>query len=357
METVTGGHASAEKNRPRFSRRGELVLVVFGAWMVLGLFLDGWAHNERRPDTFFTPWHAVLYSGFLGAVGSVVWQVADQRPPGTPWRLAVPRGYGVALAGLVLFALAAVGDLLWHQTLGIEVNVAALLSPTHLVLMTGGLLAVTGPFRTAWRASTGTPSLRSFLPALGSVVLATGLALFFTLYVSPFGRTVVARFDPSTTDIHDLSVLSNAAFVQVRESWAIAGILFTTVVVLLPVLLLLRRWTLPFGALAIYFGAVAVFEGAASEYRRWPLALAMLVAGVVAELSARRASVPVVATAIPVALWLSYFGIVAVVYGMGWSAELWTGSILLAALIGLALGVLVALPVPSRPIRAEARRI
>jgi hypothetical protein len=356
VETLES-NPSADDGQPRFSRRGELVLVGFGVWMIVGLFLDGWAHSEQRPDSFFTPWHAVLYTGFLGAVGSALWQVAAQRRPGTPWHLAVPRGYGATVVGLALFAAGAAGDLLWHQTFGVEANLAALVSPTHLMLMTGALLALTGPFRTAWRAPNDAPSLRSFLPALGSVALATGLALFFTFYLSPFGRTVVARFDPSTTDIHDLSALSTAAFVQVRETWAIAGILFTTVLVLLPVLLLLRRWKVPAGALFIYFAAVALFEGAASEYRRWPLALAVLVAGACAEALARRASIPVVATAIPAALWLSYFGVVAVVYGMGWSAELWTGTVALSALVGLALGLLVALPLPSRPLAAETPRM
>lgn len=329
----------------------------FGAWMIIGLFLDGWAHNEQRPDSFFTPWHAVLYAGFLGAVGAVLWQVAAQRVPGTPRHLAIPRGYGVALAGLALFALGAAGDLVWHQTFGVEANLAALLSPTHLMLMTGGLLALTGPFRTAWREPVDAPAFRGFLPALGSVALATGLALFFTFYLSPFGRTVVPRFDPATTDIHDLSAVSPAAFVQVRETWAVAGILLTTVLVLVPVLLLLRRWEVPAGALFVYFAAVAVFEGAASEYRRWPLVLAVLVAGAMAELLARRAPISLVAAGIPAALWLSYFGVVAVAYGMGWSAELWTGTVGLSALVGLALGLLVALPLPSRQIGAGTRRV
>lgn len=33
--------------------------------------------------------------------------------------------------------------MMWHQVFGIEVDTAALLSPTHLLLMTGGLLMAT----------------------------------------------------------------------------------------------------------------------------------------------------------------------------------------------------------------------
>lgn len=340
----------AQQQPARSSPRGELFLVGFGAWMIVGLFLDGWAHSEQRPDSFFTPWHGVLYTGFLGATGSALWQVAAQRSRGVAWREAVPEGYGASLAGLALFATGAAGDLVWHELLGIEVNLGALVSPTHLLLMTGGLLALTGPFRTAWRAPTDAPALRSFLPALGSITLAAGVALFFTLYLSPFGRTVVPRFSPSETDIHDLSAPTTAAFIQVRESWAIGGILLTTVLVSVPLLLLLRRWRVPAGSLFAYFAAIAIFEGAASEYRRWPVALAALAAGAVAETLAPRVSIRALAAAVPAALWLSYFGLVALVYDMGWSAELWTGAVVLSALVGLGLGLLAAPPV--RPARA-----
>ena len=47
----------------RLSSRESLAFTVFSLWAVTGLFLDGWSHNHHRPETFFTPWHAVLYSG------------------------------------------------------------------------------------------------------------------------------------------------------------------------------------------------------------------------------------------------------------------------------------------------------
>lgn len=337
----------AQEGPPQFSPKGELLLVGFGVWMIVGLFLDGWAHSEQRPDSFFTPWHGVLYTGFLGAAASAAWQVAAQRRPGTSWLASIPEGYSATLVGLGLFAVGAGGDLLWHELLGIEVNLAALVSPTHLLLMTGGLLALTGPFRTAWRADTDAPTLRRFLPALGSITVATGLLLFFTFYLSPFGETVVARFAPAETDIHDLSAPTPEAFLQIRESWTIGGILFTTVLVLVPVLLLLRRWRLPAGSLLIYFSAVALFEGAASEYRRWPLALAAVAAGVVGEALVRRVSVRTLATAVAAVLWLTYFALVAIAYGVGWSAELWTGTVVLSALVGLGLGLLAQPPARS----------
>lgn len=48
-------------------------MVVFGIWMIIGLFLDGWSRNQDKPETFFTPWHGVLYSGFGAAIAWFVW--------------------------------------------------------------------------------------------------------------------------------------------------------------------------------------------------------------------------------------------------------------------------------------------
>lgn len=57
--------------RPRESavleRRDEWAVAFFGTWMIAGLFLDGWSHGVNKPETFFSPWHGVLYSGFAAA--------------------------------------------------------------------------------------------------------------------------------------------------------------------------------------------------------------------------------------------------------------------------------------------------
>jgi hypothetical protein len=49
-------------------------------------------------------------------------------------------------------------------------------------------------------------------------------------------------------------------------------------------------------------------------------------------------AVRAVAAAGPVALWLPYFALVSLRYRLGWSLELWAGSVVLASLAGLALG-------------------
>src|SRR5919204_4826761 len=61
------------------------------AWFQFGAYLDAWAH-VHRPDleTFFTPWHAVLYSGFLAVAAVTVAPLLRRRPPGLAGNRALP---------------------------------------------------------------------------------------------------------------------------------------------------------------------------------------------------------------------------------------------------------------------------
>ena len=137
---------------------------------MIGLFVDGWAHNNLdQIETFFTPWHALFYSGFTATALWIASLVARQRSAGRTWREAIPRGYGGAVVGVIVFGIGGVGDWLWHTIFGIEVSIDALLSPTHLVLLTGMLLIFSGPLRSAWADPVEPKGLRSFMAPLLAV--------------------------------------------------------------------------------------------------------------------------------------------------------------------------------------------
>ncbi len=116
----------------------EWAVAFFSTWFVVGLYLDGWAHTHQLPDTFFTPWHAIIYSGVLGAAlalagtGFVVWR------NGAPWRQSLPAGYRLSFLGVGLFLITGVADFVWHSLFGIEADLEALYSPPHLVLAAAG---------------------------------------------------------------------------------------------------------------------------------------------------------------------------------------------------------------------------
>src|SRR5260370_38281037 len=106
MHTVSTGTTPYEADpgasaRPWF----EWSVAFFSTWFVIGLYLAGWAHANELPDTFFTPWHAVIYSGFLGAAGLLVSAVLLAHLGGAPRRLSLPSGYALCLVvveGLLL---------------------------------------------------------------------------------------------------------------------------------------------------------------------------------------------------------------------------------------------------------------
>lgn len=132
--------------------RFDWIMIVSSSWLVGGLYLDGWAHHHITTlDTFFTPWHAVFYSGFLVTATVLVVALIRNHTKGHPWRRALPTGYELSLLGVPVFAIGGVGDMIWHMLFGIEVDVEALLSPTHLLLATGIMLIVSGPLRATWR--------------------------------------------------------------------------------------------------------------------------------------------------------------------------------------------------------------
>src|SRR5919199_5781864 len=109
--------ASRGEEQARLGRRDECITLLLGTWLMLGVFVDGWAHNTRGEalETFFTPWHAHLYSGFAACATWLGWLILRRRRAGAVGRAAIPRGYELGLAGVLVFGAAGVGDLLWHR--------------------------------------------------------------------------------------------------------------------------------------------------------------------------------------------------------------------------------------------------
>ncbi|MGM1060863.1 hypothetical protein [Saccharothrix sp. Mg75] len=161
-----------------------------------GVVLDGWAHHNLASalETFFTPWHAVLYSGFAVVAAVLVIPAVRSRRSGL--RRSLPDGYLPSLLGVALFLVGGAADLAWHLAFDIEVDLEAALSPTHLLSLTGGVLVLSGPLRSAWRTH---PGGSAPLPAVVSLVLTSSLIGFFAEFGSvfntlwPAGRRCPAR--------------------------------------------------------------------------------------------------------------------------------------------------------------------
>jgi hypothetical protein len=162
---------------------------VLAVLLIGGLDLDIWAHSHGRVDqSFFTPWHAVLYGAM--ALNGIVLGIVMARNVlrnGYPWWRALPAGYGLSLIGVIAFAIGGVLDLAWHTLFGIEEDIQALLSPTHLILATSAALILTGPLRSAAiRIAVSTPARwRDLGPAVLSVSAVFTLLGLFSQFAHP----------------------------------------------------------------------------------------------------------------------------------------------------------------------------
>lgn len=331
-------------------RRLDWLATACVCWGTSGLVLDVRSHVEGfsfAEEGFLTPEHAVIYSGFL-AVGFLV-AVAVQRARwrGADWREAVPRGYGLGIVGLVLFAVAGPGDALWHATFGAEANVEALVSPTHLALATGGTLFCTSPLRATLAraregglASAGRAGWLEQGPLVVTGTLAAVVATVFTMYAHP---AFLLAGSGAVADGHALSGL-------LVHAGLAAGV----------VLVLSTRVALVPGAVTLLVAvpaAALAWIGANPWLVPWYVAAALVAdAGRVVvrrRLDVRR-RLPLVGALVSATLVGSHFAALAVRGALSWSVHLWAGAVFLAAVVGALLGVLgTPVPAPERRPRAD----
>lgn len=327
----------------------DLVTVGFGLWMVVGVLVDANAHlSDPGLESFFSPWHAILYSGFVSAAAWTVWLVARNLRAGRRGLGAMPVGYGLALGGVAAFGLGGTMDLVWHTLLGIEVGVDALLSPPHLALFAGALLILTTPWRGAWtQAGDPAPGLRAFLPVLLSAAATAATAAFFLSYLSPF----VAHFAPTPAAAAELA---GGGHEQVEQFWArgVASVLVTNGLLVGILLLLLRRWQTPPGTATALFTLVAAGISSMLDFASPALLLAPLAGGIVTDVlviarrpvPTSRTSLRLVGALAPIALWTPYYAVLAATEGLALPPEVWSGTIVMASLAGFGLALLAAPP-------------
>ncbi len=325
-------------------------MVGLSGWFVAGLYVDGWAHHHGMVDeSFFTPWHAILYSGFGAVAAFLVLMLLRDRRPGSPWAHALPAGYELSLLGSGIFLAGGVADMFWHILFGIELGVEALYSPSHLVLALGMTLIVTGPFRAAWRRS-GSGTISSALPMLLSLAFTLSILTFFTQVAHPFVRPRAAGISPREEPL-----------VFFQQALGIAGVLLQTALLMGLVLLVVRRWTLPPGGLTLILVVNATAMSVLNDQYRLivPAALAGLSGEVLRyrlrPSMARRRALRVFAVAVPLLFFLLYFLTLILTLGVWWSIHLWTGAITLAGIAGWLISYLVA-PPSSPDIRDVADR-
>jgi hypothetical protein len=335
--------------RPRMTRGGDWVTLALSVWLLGGIFTDAWAHvNLANLETFFTPWHAVLYSGL--AVNTVWFgrTLRKNAQRGAPLRNSVPIGYGTAIVGLLLVFVGGIADLIWHTILGIEADFEALLSPTHLTFFIGALLVAVTPLRSEWIGrSVVSPSLRELGPAVLSATLLAVFSAAAFAYFSPFHQEWIgSRWMIGVEQGHPSSA---RLIIYMARASGVGAILFYNLLLFAPVLMLIRRWRLPIGALTILLGVTVASTLITMEFRYFPFIFVGLVGGLAADVLAlllkpggdRIWATRAFAFVAPIVLWSIYVAAALLSIGVGWPVELWSGSILWAGILGFGLSVLI----------------
>jgi hypothetical protein len=336
--------AAVQRPQARSSLTFDWVTVALCAWLQGGGFLDGWAHNHGRVDaSFFTPWHAVLYTGFIAVAGWLGGTLVHHWARGATWQRALPPGYALSFVGVFVFAAGGMGDLAWHSLFGVEQSLEALYSPTHLTLAVGSALIMSGPVRAAWQRpdAAATPGWQQLLPML--------LALTFLLSGFTFSAQVLHPLLPlrrvaSLPRTHDMLLYLHAL--------TIASILVQIMLKMGVVLLALRRWRLPAGSITLVFTLNGLLMCTLDPYDEYGLIIPVMLTGLVGDgLLARLKPSPerpwafrLFAFLIPVVFYLFYFEALLLMKGWWWSVHLWTGAIVLAGLVGWLLSYLILPP-------------
>ena len=154
------------------NHRRLLIFAMF--WFFSGAWIDSSAHTYLLDDieTFFTPWHAVLYSGYAFSVFVALYiknSMKDYK-------------FDVGVLGAVIFGIGGASDAIWHTLLGIEVGVEPLITPSHLMLFLGSFLMLDYVFTTR-------PSKEKLdSAAIFSAATSYALVMFITSFLNPVIR-------------------------------------------------------------------------------------------------------------------------------------------------------------------------
>lgn len=326
----------------RFTAVERWVMLVASAWLVTGLQLDAYAHaTTPELETFWTPWHAVLYSGIAASGLTLVWLLRSRLPaiPTYATVLALPNALRVPLLGMAFLLVGGGVDTLWHNVFGIEKGLEIFVSPSHEFIILGMVLVAVGPAL----MTAGEAGPRLGLPDAALVTISALLTVLplhiYSLHANVLGTLYFGHGD------NPVRIFSTDA--QIMHAY-----LFTTVLLLLPIVLIGRRWPVPpaVPTLLVAVPALAMHLMFLTE-RPWWMSLTIAAAAAGTELVVRVATplLPLpspsrwlaLGVIAPPLIWGTLFLVADVKTGVGWNVHVVTGLLTYVSLTGAAT-VLVA---------------
>ncbi|MPZ89910.1 MAG: hypothetical protein GEU81_18050 [Nitriliruptorales bacterium] len=243
--------------RPFAAWREDLVTGLFALSLALGLFSEGWkalARVSGANGVLLNAWHGLLLTGFTGLA---FWSLTRHQGPKRSLLTRVPKGYALAVLGLVAGFAALAGEAMWQTAFRAPANPATNVSPFHLILLVASFLLAGAALRSMWLKPEGrrVPTIRAFAPVLLSAIAVTSVALFAAQFQSPL--VAWTRPDPAAAGLQRLLQIN-----------ATAAIVLTNLILIAPVLFILRRWQPPLGGVTVMLTSVALMASAVTGFER-----------------------------------------------------------------------------------------
>jgi hypothetical protein len=336
-----------------FSSRERWIMLVASAWLVTGLQLDAYAHaTTPELETFWTPWHAVLYSGIAVSGLTLVWLLRSRLPniPTYQTVIGLPNALRVPLLGMAFLLVGGGIDTLWHNIFGIEQGLEIFVSPSHEFIILGMVLVAAGP------ALMTTADRLSF--ADGALVTISALLTVLPLHIYSLHANILGTIFFGDGE--------NPVRIYSTDAQIMHGFVFTTVLLLLPIVLIGRRRRLPIGVPSLLVGLPAIaMHLMFLEGEPWWMPLTVALGAIGVELIARMIGpvLPVSPSAAwvllglvaPPLVWGALLVVADLEIGVGWNVHVVSGLLTYTALTGIGT-VLVARNVrpPSTPVPAES---
>jgi hypothetical protein len=162
---------------------GIIMVTAGGSWDITN-------HILNKPETFFAPPHTVLYSGVATALfGFLILYVAWRRY-GMPQELK--NGIKISGLGIGLLLTAGPADFLWHSHFGLD----GLLSPPHLVLISGMILSAVGALISSTQFTRQSNKLAWFVIVISLIPVWLSVTGLFYSFSLPFSETDYFDFNP-----------------------------------------------------------------------------------------------------------------------------------------------------------------
>ncbi len=337
VQALSGEHTQSA--RPLIGgKKFDVIFFLAVIWFVGGAYTDAWAHNNiPRLKTFWTPWHGILYSGLAFLIFSLAAVLVINYRRGANWHQFIPQGYQFAYLAIPLIVLTGLGDMTWHLLFGVEQNLDALFSPTHLTAILCFGLFTAAPLYSM--------SMRKEQPrTFGDyALLATAFALPYISIMNPAQPfTVFTAMWPDITPV-GFDIGQEAAF----GALLIQSLIFTFLV-----LYFTRRWTFKPGMFTYILGFMALCLSVMNQF--WFTIPVYLIGGTLLDvvywylkpstsriLQMRLFSA--LASALPCAVYLIW---VSATTHVVWTVHMLTGSVYVLLMFGW---VLSYLPYPARP--------